>query len=115
MYQCIVANEWEQIQSTAELQLGDATPELLYWFSEQTLQPGPTVSLKCVASGNPPPQFTWNLDGFSVSSFLFSHIVFYIYFKIKNSKIIIHLLEFRLNVYGKVYRKVLSNKNIKFY
>lgn len=96
MYQCIVANEWEQIQSTAELQLGDATPELLYWFSEQTLQPGPTVSLKCVASGNPPPQFTWNLDGFPVSSFSF-----YIYFKIKNSKIIIDLLEFRLNVYGK--------------
>lgn len=45
----------------------DATPELLYWFSEQTLQPGPTVSLKCVAIGNPPPQFTWTLDGFPVS------------------------------------------------
>lgn len=46
----------------------DATPELLYWFSEQTLQPGPTVSLKCVATGNPPPQFTWTLDGFPVSA-----------------------------------------------
>lgn len=45
----------------------DASPELLYWFSEQTLQPGPTVSLKCVATGNPPPQFTWTLDGFPVS------------------------------------------------
>ncbi|XP_061500110.1 cell adhesion molecule Dscam2 isoform X1 [Anopheles gambiae] len=66
MYQCFVANEWEQIQSTAELQLGDATPELLYWFSEQTLQPGPTVSLKCVGTGNPPPQFTWKLDGFPI-------------------------------------------------
>lgn len=32
----------------------DASPELVYWFSEQTLQPGPTVSLKCVATGNPP-------------------------------------------------------------
>lgn len=112
MYQCIVANEWEQIQSTAELQLGDATPELLYWFSEQTLQPGPTVSLKCVATGNPPPQFTWNLDGFPVSSFLLlKMLLLYIYLKIKNSKIIIDLLEFRLNV----YRKVLSNKYIKFY
>lgn len=39
MYQCIVSNEWEQLQSTAELQLGDASPELLYHFSEQTLQP----------------------------------------------------------------------------
>lgn len=67
MYQCFVANEWEQMQSTSELQLGDAIPELIYWFSEQTLQPGPTVSLKCVATGNPPPQFTWSLDGFPVS------------------------------------------------
>ncbi|XP_037045508.1 Down syndrome cell adhesion molecule-like protein Dscam2 isoform X1 [Bradysia coprophila] len=66
MYQCFVTNEWEQIQSTAELQLGDASPELVYWFSEQTLQPGPTVSLKCVATGNPPPQFTWTLDGFPI-------------------------------------------------
>lgn len=45
----------------------DASPELLYWFSEQTLQPGPTVSLKCVAAANPPAQFTWTLDGFPVS------------------------------------------------
>lgn len=28
MYQCFISNEWESIQSTAELQLGDATPEL---------------------------------------------------------------------------------------
>lgn len=67
MYQCFVTNEWEQAQSTAELQLGDATPELVYWFSEQTLQPGPSVSLKCVATGHPPPQFQWRLDGFPVS------------------------------------------------
>lgn len=51
--------------------LSDASPELMYWFSEQTLQPGPTVSLKCIATGNPPPQFTWTLDGFLVS-FAFS-------------------------------------------
>ncbi|XP_070509703.1 cell adhesion molecule Dscam1 isoform X3 [Chironomus tepperi] len=66
MYQCFVSNEWEQAQSTAELQLGDATPELVYWFSEQTLQPGPSVSLKCVATGHPPPQFMWKLDGFPI-------------------------------------------------
>ncbi|KAH9632596.1 hypothetical protein HF086_001839 [Spodoptera exigua] len=41
-------------------------PELVYWFSEQTLQPGPSVSLKCVAMGHPPPQFTWLLDGFPI-------------------------------------------------
>lgn len=65
MYQCVIGNEWDEAQATAELDMGDAGPELAYWFSEQTLQPGPTVSLKCVATGNPPPQFTWTLDGFS--------------------------------------------------
>lgn len=64
MYQCMVSNNWDQAQATAELDMGDAGPELIYWFSEQTLQPGPMVSLKCVATGNPPPQFTWTLDGF---------------------------------------------------
>lgn len=38
-------------------------PELQSTFIEQTLQPGQPVSLRCVASGNPPPQFTWMLDG----------------------------------------------------
>lgn len=42
----------------------DASPELLSWFTEKTLQPGPALSLKCSAAGNPPPQFTWSLDGF---------------------------------------------------
>ncbi|XP_046662354.1 Down syndrome cell adhesion molecule-like protein Dscam2 isoform X5 [Homalodisca vitripennis] len=66
MYQCFVSNDWDMAQATAELHLGDASPELIYWFSEQTLQPGPAVSLKCVATGNPPPQFIWTLDGFPV-------------------------------------------------
>lgn len=38
-------------------------PELQSTFIEQTLQPGQPVSLRCIASGNPPPQFTWLLDG----------------------------------------------------
>ncbi|XP_065344295.1 cell adhesion molecule Dscam2-like [Cloeon dipterum] len=66
LYQCFVSNEWEQAQATAQLLLGDASPDLVYWFSEQTLQPGPAVSLKCVATGIPPPQFVWTLDGFPV-------------------------------------------------
>lgn len=28
------------------------------------MQPGPSVSLKCSATGNPTPQISWNLDGF---------------------------------------------------
>lgn len=42
----------------------DAPPILLYSFIEQTLQPGPAVSLKCSAAGNPTPQVLWTLDGF---------------------------------------------------
>ncbi|XP_066908795.1 cell adhesion molecule Dscam2-like [Halyomorpha halys] len=66
MYQCFAYNEWDMAQAVAELQLGDAVPELTYSFSEQTTQPGPPISLKCVANGNPPPQFTWSLDGFPI-------------------------------------------------
>ena len=46
--------------------LTDAMPVLLYKFSEQTLQPGPSVSLKCIAKGNPPPNIEWLLDGFQI-------------------------------------------------
>ncbi|XP_023316145.1 Down syndrome cell adhesion molecule-like protein Dscam2 [Trichogramma pretiosum] len=65
MYQCIVRrSEGDTAQAAAELQLGDAPPVFLYSFIEQTLQPGPAVSLKCSAAGNPTPQITWTLDGF---------------------------------------------------
>ncbi|XP_037907255.1 Down syndrome cell adhesion molecule-like protein Dscam2 isoform X3 [Hermetia illucens] len=69
MYQCVVRRpEGDTFQASAELQLGDAPPVLLYSFIEQTLQPGPAVSLKCSASGNPTPQITWLLDGFPLPS-----------------------------------------------
>ncbi len=42
----------------------DALPVLLFKFSEQTLQPGPSVSLKCIARGNPTPRIEWMRDGF---------------------------------------------------
>lgn len=90
MYQCIVKNDWEMSQGSAELQLGgrskhvnsviyldklcvilllgfsfaEVYPHLAYKFIEQTIQPGPPVSLKCSASGNPTPQISWMLDGF---------------------------------------------------
>ncbi|XP_071035293.1 cell adhesion molecule Dscam1-like [Parasteatoda tepidariorum] len=37
-------------------------PTLLESFNDQTLEPGPSVTLKCVAQGNPLPQITWTLD-----------------------------------------------------
>ena len=44
----------------------DTPPQLVYRFIEQTIQPGPEVSLKCVASGNPTPNIKWTLDGFQL-------------------------------------------------
>ncbi|GIX67858.1 down syndrome cell adhesion molecule-like protein Dscam2 [Caerostris extrusa] len=32
-------------------------------ISEQTIHPGNTVSLRCIATGNPSPRVTWYLDG----------------------------------------------------
>ncbi|XP_033322595.1 Down syndrome cell adhesion molecule 2 isoform X9 [Megalopta genalis] len=65
MYQCIVRRaEGDTAQASAELQLGDAPPMLLHSFISQTMQPGPAVSMKCSAAGNPTPQVTWALDGF---------------------------------------------------
>ncbi|EEB19411.1 Down syndrome cell adhesion molecule precursor, putative [Pediculus humanus corporis] len=54
MYQCMIKNEFEM----------KVYPQLLYKFIEQTMQPGPSVSLKCSASGNPTPHISWLLDGF---------------------------------------------------
>ncbi|EDW39513.1 GL16685 [Drosophila persimilis] len=42
----------------------EVAPQLLYKFIEQTMQPGPSVSLKCSASGNPTPKIVWYVDGF---------------------------------------------------
>ncbi|XP_067002094.2 cell adhesion molecule Dscam1 [Anabrus simplex] len=63
MYQCVARSGDESAQGSAELTLGAVAPELQSTFIEQTLQPGPPVSLRCVASGNPPPRITWLLDG----------------------------------------------------
>jgi hypothetical protein len=63
-YQCVARNDEDAGHSSGYLWLGDALPVLLFKFSEQTLQPGPTVSLKCIAKGNPTPRIDWKRDGF---------------------------------------------------
>ncbi|KAG8327856.1 hypothetical protein J6590_009659 [Homalodisca vitripennis] len=66
MYQCFVSNEHDSAQSSAELRLGDTPPQIAYRFIRQTIQPGPSISLKCVATGNPTPNIKWSLDGFAL-------------------------------------------------
>ncbi|RZF43885.1 hypothetical protein LSTR_LSTR007221, partial [Laodelphax striatellus] len=63
MYQCYVRSGEETAQGTSQLTLGAIPPTLLTTFVEQTIQPGVTVSLRCIAAGNPPPRVTWLLDG----------------------------------------------------
>ncbi|KAH7636186.1 mdscam3 [Dermatophagoides farinae] len=61
MYQCVAFNDFDSAQAQVQLQLGDNAPQLLSVFSEQTLQPGQPLSLKCIASGNPIPQVLWHV------------------------------------------------------
>ncbi|KAF4525975.1 hypothetical protein B566_EDAN000766, partial [Ephemera danica] len=63
MYQCLVRSGEDNAQGSAELSLGAVAPELHSTFIAQTLQPGPSVSLRCTASGSPPPRVSWLLDG----------------------------------------------------
>ncbi|BES91298.1 Down syndrome cell adhesion [Nesidiocoris tenuis] len=68
MYQCLVKEEEGSLQAAVQLILGAAQPQLLYRFIQQTVQPGPAMSLKCIATGNPTPHITWTLDGFALPS-----------------------------------------------
>ncbi|XP_044594739.1 Down syndrome cell adhesion molecule-like protein Dscam2 [Cotesia glomerata] len=73
MYQCLVRSDKENAQATSELKLGDTIPELQYTFIEQALRPGPPVSLRCSATGSPPPSFIWLLDGEPLSEIAQGH------------------------------------------
>ncbi|XP_035704830.1 Down syndrome cell adhesion molecule-like protein Dscam2 isoform X2 [Folsomia candida] len=71
MWQCLVRAraEMESVQDSVRLEIADAPPRLIYGFNDQTLMPGPMVSLKCVFFGWPPPTMVkWTIDGWPVSS-----------------------------------------------
>ncbi|KAG1671039.1 Down syndrome cell adhesion molecule-like protein Dscam2 [Nymphon striatum] len=63
MYQCFASNDWEEVQSTAQVILGDLSPKLTQVFKSKTLQPGPSISLTCIASGRPSPTIKWMHNG----------------------------------------------------
>lgn len=87
MYQCFIRNDQESAQASAELKLGGRCksnlitmsvhsnlsnyihrlsvdpPVIRQAFAEETLRPGPSVFLKCIAGGNPTPEIAWELDG----------------------------------------------------
>ncbi|CAH1394396.1 unnamed protein product [Nezara viridula] len=67
MYQCLVRDEDISMQATFQLVLGASKPQLTYKFIQQTVQPGPAMSLKCIAIGNPTPQITWAVDAFPLA------------------------------------------------
>ncbi|XP_050715582.1 cell adhesion molecule Dscam2-like isoform X3 [Eriocheir sinensis] len=67
MYQCQASRGSQSAQYAAQLLLGDSAPVLHYRFIEQTIQPGPPVSLKCSAVGNPTPTITWTLAGLPIT------------------------------------------------
>ncbi|KAG5667730.1 hypothetical protein PVAND_015701 [Polypedilum vanderplanki] len=70
MYQCIIKNDQESAQATAELKLGGRfdPPIIRQAFSEEILHPGTPVFIKCIAGGNPTPEISWELDGKKISN-----------------------------------------------
>ncbi|KAJ8982888.1 hypothetical protein NQ317_004318 [Molorchus minor] len=70
MYQCFIRNDQESAEGTAELKLGGRfePPQIRHAFNEETVQPGNSIFLKCIASGNPTPEIAWELYGRRLSN-----------------------------------------------
>ncbi|CAL8129113.1 unnamed protein product [Orchesella dallaii] len=54
-------------QASTNVVFESSAPELVNTFISQSIQPGPLVSLKCSAIGNPIPRITWSIDGLLIS------------------------------------------------
>ncbi|XP_076034195.1 cell adhesion molecule Dscam1-like isoform X3 [Oratosquilla oratoria] len=63
MYQCLVANLLDTAQGSAQLTLGDASPEWLDTSGAAIKSPGNTITLACKVRGSPPPVLSWTLHG----------------------------------------------------
>ncbi|XP_022178264.1 Down syndrome cell adhesion molecule-like protein Dscam2 [Myzus persicae] len=65
IYQCLARDPEtdETAQSSVLLLLGAVSPELMETFHEQITRINGFLSLRCTASGNPPPRIYWYLDG----------------------------------------------------
>ncbi|VVC34250.1 Hypothetical protein CINCED_3A009503 [Cinara cedri] len=65
IYQCLARDPEtdETAQASVLLSLGAVSPELTDIFHDQVIRTNGFLSLKCTASGNPPPRIFWYLDG----------------------------------------------------
>nr|XP_027222741.1 Down syndrome cell adhesion molecule-like protein 1 homolog [Penaeus vannamei] len=63
MYQCLVKNFEDTAQGSAQLKLGDASPQWRTTSGPKVVSPGATVMLMCAVQGSPPPAITWTLQG----------------------------------------------------
>ncbi|XP_046985891.1 Down syndrome cell adhesion molecule-like protein Dscam2 [Schistocerca americana] len=68
MYQCIVSNNEETAQGTAEISLGDAAPVLVSTFRSAVVRPGDAWSAQCEAAGSPLPSVSWLFDSRPLTS-----------------------------------------------
>ncbi|GAB6033412.1 Down syndrome cell adhesion molecule-like protein 1 [Chamberlinius hualienensis] len=68
VYQCFAANDWETVEATGELRLGDSIPTIVEVFAERIVQQGAVVTLRCAISGTPYPDVTWRVDGVNYPS-----------------------------------------------
>ncbi|RWS31327.1 cell adhesion molecule-like protein [Leptotrombidium deliense] len=107
VYQCFAENDWQSQQSSVQITFVDEAPSFEATFSEQTLDPGNSLSLSCSATGNPLPQITWTLDE---TAFASSHRVRYGDYVTRGKKVTsyVNITNTRVED-GGLYRCIASN------